>query len=106
VQRLSKSGRIISISITESFDNGVTGRSVAMDFSGGDTVLQQALITKVFKAKGRFLTGFDTVQWYNVQSLNSIKIQSGTIQEPDTARVVKFTFLQFNSQKNNTCYIQ
>jgi hypothetical protein len=40
VQRLSKSGRIISISVKESFDNGVTGGSVAPDFTGGDMVLK------------------------------------------------------------------
>jgi hypothetical protein len=51
MQRLSKSGRIISISFTESFDNGVTSGSVATDFSGADMILQQALITKLYEVK-------------------------------------------------------
>ena len=97
VQRLSKSGLIISISTTESFDIGVTGGSVTTHFSGGDMVLQQTLITKLFKVKdsvrGTFL---HVLTLYNITAFKASAaawvIQSGTIYEADTTRVAKFTF--------------
>jgi hypothetical protein len=91
VQRLSKSGRIISISTTESFDNGVNGGSVATDFSGGDMVLQQTLIAKLFKVKdpvrGAFLhvlTLCDIIA-FKISAAVTV-IHSGTVHEADTAR--------------------
>jgi hypothetical protein len=90
VQRLSKSGRIISISITESFDNGVTGGSVATDFSGGDMVLQQVLITKLFKAndsaRGAFLHVLTLCNITAFKFSTASVIQPGTVYEADTAR--------------------
>lgn len=76
MQRLSKSGRIISNSVKESVDIGVTGGSFASDFAGGDMLLQHDANYKTVHGqglrKGRFLRGFDTVQYRSAQSLNNV----------------------------------
>jgi hypothetical protein len=110
VQRLSKSGRIISISVKERVDHGATGGSVAPDFTGGNMALKQALITKLFKIKkfrkGSFLIRFNTVQYHSIQSLNTVSDSVwNIIRSRYCKRVVPFTFRPRNSYKNNPCRI-